>query len=196
MRTCADRAAAPRSASLAFQAGARMVLQMTDRYEFIRFFRDIGIDDVGLVGGKNAALGEMYRELSAKGVKVPNGFAITAQAYRSMLDAANAWEPLRAALGGLQPDDTEDLKRRGVRARAIIHDAPLPEPMQAEILRAYRELQAEYGDSLSVAVRSSATAEDLPTASFAGQQETYLNVRDAAALLEACKWCFASLFNG
>lgn len=182
-------------ASFTSRADVQLVLYMADSYQFIRFFRDIGIDDVGLVGGKNAALGEMYRELSAKGVKVPNGFAITAQAYRSMLDAANAWEPLRAALGGLQPDDTEDLKRRGVRARAIIHDAPLPEPMQAEILRAYRELQAEYGDSLSVAVRSSATAEDLPTASFAGQQETYLNVRDAAALLEACKWCFASLFT-
>ena len=114
---------------------------MTDRYQFIRFFRDIGIEDVGLVGGKNAALGEMYRELTGKGVRVPNGFAITAQAYRCMLDAANAWEPLRAALDGLKPDDTEDLRRRGARARAIIHDAPLPPAMQAEILRAYRELQ-------------------------------------------------------
>ncbi|MFI4868139.1 MAG: phosphoenolpyruvate synthase [Steroidobacterales bacterium] len=164
-------------------------------YQFIRFFRDIGIDDVGLVGGKNAALGEMYRELTGKGVKVPNGFAITAQAYRSMLDAANAWEPLRAALDGLKPDDTEDLRRRGARARAIIHDAPLPAAMQAEILQAYRQLQAEYGFAVGVAVRSSATAEDLPTASFAGQQETYLNVRDEAALLEACKCCFASLFT-
>ena len=168
---------------------------MTDQYQFIRFFRDIGIDDVGLVGGKNAALGEMYRELTGKGVKVPNGFAITAQAYRSMLDAAHAWEALRAALDGLQPDDTADLRRRGALARAIIHEAPLPGAMQAEIVRAYRDLQAEYGFATGVAVRSSATAEDLPTASFAGQQETYLNVRDEAALLEACKCCFASLFT-
>ena len=93
-------------ASFTSRADVQVLLYMADSYQFIRFFRDIGIDDVGLVGGKNAALGEMYRELSAKGVKVPNGFAITAQAYRSMLDAANAWEPLRAALGGLQPDDT------------------------------------------------------------------------------------------
>jgi pyruvate,water dikinase len=123
---------------------------MTDNYRFIRFFRDIGIEDVGLVGGKNAALGEMYRQLSAKGVKVPNGFAITAEAYRSLLDGANAWEPLRAALEGLQPDDAEDLRRRGARARAIIHDAPMREALETEILRAYRELCAEYGDSLSV----------------------------------------------
>ncbi len=168
---------------------------MAEALKYIRFFREIGIDDVGLVGGKNAALGEMYRALTPHGVKVPNGFAITADAYRSLLDASNAWEALHAALDGLAPNDMADLQRRGAQARAIIHDAPLPGVLQREILSAYRQLQGEYGETLSVAVRSSATAEDLPTASFAGQQETYLNVRDDAALLEACKSCFASLFT-
>ncbi len=168
---------------------------MAEALKYIRFFREIGIDDVGVVGGKNAALGEMYRALTPHGVKVPNGFAITADAYRSLLDASNAWEALHAALDGLAPNDMADLQRRGAQARAIIHDAPLPGVLQREILSAYRQLQGEYGETLSVAVRSSATAEDLPTASFAGQQETYLNVRDDAALLEACKSCFASLFT-
>ncbi len=166
---------------------------MSGRY--IRFFKDIRIEDVPLVGGKNASLGEMYRELSPQGVKVPNGFAITGEAYRYLLDQADAWPALHAALDGLDPTNVTDLAERGARAREIIYSAPLPADLQTEILTAYAELRTEYGEALSVAVRSSATAEDLPTASFAGQQDTYLNISGEAALLDACRRCFASLFT-
>jgi pyruvate,water dikinase len=166
---------------------------MSGRY--IRFFKDIRIEDVPLVGGKNASLGEMYRELSPQGVKVPNGFAITGEAYRYLLDQADAWPALHAALDGLDPTNVTDLAKRGARAREIIYSAPLPADLQTEILTAYAELRTEYGEALSVAVRSSATAEDLPTASFAGQQDTYLNISGEATLLDACRRCFASLFT-
>ena len=162
---------------------------------YVRFFDEIGIDDVPLVGGKNASLGEMFRKLAEKGVRVPNGFAITAEAYVHMLDAAKAWEPLHAELDDLDPDDVTALARRGKRAREIVYGAGLPDDLAREIVDAYSRLQDEYGEDVSLAVRSSATAEDLPTASFAGQQDTYLNVRGAESLLEACRRCFASLFT-
>ena len=161
----------------------------------IRFFQEISADEVARVGGKTASLGEMYRRLAPQGVKVPNGFAITAEAYRYVLEQAGAWQPLREALAGLRADDMEDLARRGRRAREIIYGARLPENLRSEILEAYRALCAEYGADVSVAVRSSATAEDLPTASFAGQQETFLNVRGEERLLDAVRRCFASLFT-
>ncbi len=164
-------------------------------YRYLRFFRDITLDDVPLVGGKNASLGEAYRELTPQGVQVPNGFAVTAEAYRYVLDRAGAWDGLHAALDGVDPADVEDLARRGRRAREIVYGAGLPEDLAAEIRAAYGELLAEYGEDLSVAVRSSATAEDLPTASFAGQQDTYLNVHGEENLLDACRRCFASLFT-
>ncbi len=163
--------------------------------QFIRFFDQISIGDVPLVGGKNASLGEMVRKLSAQGVRVPNGFAITADAYRYMLDTAGAWGKLHEALDGLNPDDMQDLARRGQRAREIIYGAGLPKDLAAEIIAAYRKLQAQYGEDVSLAVRSSATAEDLPTASFAGQQDTYLNIRGDENLLDACRRDFASLFT-
>jgi pyruvate,water dikinase len=163
--------------------------------KYIRFFNEIHIEDVSLVGGKNASLGEMFQELTAQGVRVPNGFAVTAEAYRTMLDKAGAWEHLHEALDGLNPNDVQDLARRGAAAREIIYSAPLPSDLQEEILSAYTQLKREYGPTLTVAVRSSATAEDLPTASFAGQQDTYLNISGDAALLDACKRCFASLFT-
>ena len=163
--------------------------------KFIRFFDQLGIQDVPLVGGKNASLGEMFRELSAQGVRVPNGFAITAEAYRYMLDAAGAWDALHEALDGLDPDDMQDLARRGKRAREIVYGAGLPKDLAAEIIGAYRKLQAQYGEEVSLAVRSSATAEDLPNASFAGQQDTYLNIRGDESLLDACRRDFASLFT-
>jgi pyruvate,water dikinase len=160
----------------------------------IRFFEEIGNDDVPLVGGKNASLGEMYNKLSSEGVRVPNGFAVTAEAYRHMLDAADAWGPLHEALDTLDISDVSDLARRGKRAREIVYGAGIPEDVSQEILSSYRTLQEQYNEDVSLAVRSSGTAEDLPTASFAGQNETYLNVRGDNSLLEACRRCFASLF--
>ena len=162
---------------------------------YIRWFEDLGIGDVALVGGKNASLGEMYRELTPQGIRVPNGFAITAEAYRHVLDEADAWPGLHAALDGLDVDDVDDLARRAQRAREIIHAAPLPDDLVAEILAAHARLRDEYGEALTVAVRSSATAEDLPTASFAGQHESFLNVGGDAKLLDAVRLCFASLFK-
>ena len=161
---------------------------------YVRWFADLDIGDVALVGGKNASLGEMYRELVPKGVKVPNGFAVTADAYRYVLDRANAWPDLHEALDGLKADDVSDLARRAHLAREIVYGAPLPEDLTAQIIEAYANLKREYGDRLTVAVRSSATAEDLPTASFAGQHETFLNVSGETRLLDAVKRCFASLF--
>ncbi|HZW13391.1 MAG TPA: phosphoenolpyruvate synthase [Noviherbaspirillum sp.] len=162
---------------------------------YVRWFSELGIADVPLVGGKNASLGEMYRELTPKGVKVPNGFAVTAEAYRYVLDKAGAWGKLREALEGLDIDNVDDLARRAQRAREIIYAAPLPDDLVSQILDAYAALRQEYGPELTVAVRSSATAEDLPTASFAGQHETFLNVSGEARLLDSVKHCFASLFK-
>ncbi len=164
-------------------------------FRYVRGFDEIGIEDVKLVGGKTASLGEMYRTLGPEGVRVPNGFAVTAEAFRAVLDAANAHAALRAALDGLDPGDVEDLARRGRRARAIVYEAGLPAALQAEILAAHARLVDEYGPDVTVAVRSSATAEDLPTASFAGQHDTFLNVGGGPALLDACRRCFASLFT-
>ena len=164
-------------------------------FKYIRWFSELGSDDVPLVGGKNASLGEMYRELSTHGVRVPNGFAITAAAYRYMLDSAAAWPSLRETLAGLDPADVADLARRAKRAREIIHATPLPPDLVAEISRAYALLEADYGVGASFAVRSSATAEDLPAASFAGQHETFLNVSGEARILETVRRCFASLFK-
>ncbi len=165
------------------------------RFTYIRFFEEFGIDDVPLVGGKNASLGEMFQKLSEQGVRVPHGFATTAAAYRYMLDRAGAWDPLHAELDDLDPDDVTALARKGKRAREIVYGAGLPDDLAAEIVDAYRMLQNEYGEEVSLAVRSSATAEDLPTASFAGQQDTYLNIKGPESLLDACRRCFASLFT-
>jgi len=165
------------------------------KYRYIRFFNEIGIDDVPSVGGKNASLGEMYRELTPQGVRVPNGFAITAQSYWYVLEKAGIAQRLRDALEGLRPDDVEDLARRGKQARDLVYGAPLPEDLLREILQGYRTLQEEYGPQLSVAVRSSATAEDLPDVSFAGAHETFLNIQGEQPLLDACRRCFASLFT-
>jgi len=162
---------------------------------YIRFFEEVGIDDVPLVGGKNASLGEMFQKLSDRGVRVPNGFATTASAYRYMLDNAGAWDALHRELDDIDPDDVTALARKGKRAREIVYGAGLPEDLATQIIDAYRKLQEEYGEDVSLAVRSSATAEDLPTASFAGQQDTYLNIRGDESLLDTCQRCFASLFT-
>jgi pyruvate, water dikinase len=168
---------------------------VSSNYRYIRFFRDIRIEDVPAVGGKNASLGEMYRDLTAQGVRVPNGFAVKAQAYWYVLEQAGILDALKSALEGLRPEDVEDLAKRGRRARELVYSAPLPADLQKEILDAYRVLQQEYGPTLTLAVRSSATAEDLPDVSFAGAHETYLNVEGDEHLLDACRRCLASLFT-
>ena len=168
---------------------------MSTSHSHIRWFNELTINDIPLVGGKNASLGEMYRELAGQGVIVPNGFAITAEAYRYILDQAGAWPRLHELLDHVDPDDVADLARRAQQARDLVYAAPLPDDLQQQILAAFAQLQQEYGEELTVAVRSSATAEDLPTASFAGQQDTYLNIRGGQSLLDACKRCFASLFT-
>jgi pyruvate,water dikinase len=163
--------------------------------KYIRWFSELGAGDVALVGGKNASLGEMYCELAAQGVRVPNGFAITAAAYRHVLDQADAWSALHKALAGLDTRDVDDLARRARIAREIVYGAALPADLVAEIGSAHAQLRAEYGEQATYAVRSSATAEDLPTASFAGQHETFLNIAGEAKLLDSVRRCFASLFK-
>jgi pyruvate,water dikinase len=162
---------------------------------FVRRFEEIGLQDVALVGGKNASLGELYRELAPKGVRVPDGFAVTADAYRYFLRSAGLAPVIERTLADLDTRDVDELRRRGRDVRHAILAASLPPDLARAITDAYDRLGAGSGESLDVAVRSSATAEDLPEASFAGQQETYLNVHGHAALLESCKRCFASLFT-
>ncbi len=163
--------------------------------EYVRWFDDIRLGDVALVGGKNASLGELYSVLSAQGVRVPNGFAITAQAYRDALTAADAWTRLHDLLDGIDKSDVGLLKARATKARSIVYEATARDNLRAAISEAYRRLADLYGGEIAVAVRSSATAEDLPNASFAGQHESFLNVRGAEALFEACRRCFASIFT-
>lgn len=168
---------------------------MTVNNKYIRWFEEITIDDVPSVGGKNASLGEMYRELTDKEIQIPNGFAITADAYWHVLKSAGVLEELKATLEGLDTNDITDLSLRGKKARNIVLDAGIPDDLWEEIKEAYDKLCEQYGEDTDVAVRSSATAEDLPTASFAGQQETYLNVHGYHPLKDACNRCFASLFT-
>ena len=162
---------------------------------FIKWFADTGIVDVPLVGGKNASLGEMVRELTAKGVKVPNGFSMTADAYRYFLRATGVDRQIDEILTGLDTRDLENLRSRALRVRQVILGAPLPQDLETAIIAAYEQLRGSDAHPPDVAVRSSATAEDLPDASFAGQQETYLNVQGSRALLDTVRRCCASLFT-
>jgi pyruvate,water dikinase len=161
----------------------------------ILWFEEIGIEDVPMVGGKNASLGEMYQHLTSKGVAVPHGFAITAYAYQHLLKDAGIEDAIKETLADLDTHDLRNLQERGEKVRDIIRTAEFPEDLREAIIESYKKMEAEYGDGAAVAVRSSATAEDLPDASFAGQQDTYLNIRGYDALIDACKRCFASLFT-
>ena len=160
----------------------------------LRWFDTIALSDVPSVGGKNASLGELYRALAPRGVLVPNGFALTAWAYNAALRDADALQPLHALLDGLDITDIKLLASRAAEAQAIVYAATGTDELRTEIAAAYQKLEAEYGANVAVAVRSSATAEDLPTASFAGQHESFLNIQGADDLFEACRRCFASLF--
>ena len=168
---------------------------MEKQKAFVLWFDELGIEDVPLVGGKNASLGEMYRNLVPKGVPIPNGFAVTAHGYRHLLKASGAMDKIKAMMEGLDTHDMDNLMERGSRIRALIRNLEIPADLQSAIISAYHKLEQAYGPNVDVAVRSSATAEDLPDASFAGQQETYLNIRGAEDLLDACQRCFASLFT-
>ena len=163
--------------------------------DYIKWFRELGINDVDLVGGKNASLGEMYQNLTQEGIRIPNGFAITADAYRHILDKNNAWEKLHGQLDDFDPDDVTELQERGEVCREIIHNCTLPDDLRSQVKSAYEALKVEYGDDITLAVRSSATAEDSPEASFAGQNDSYLNIDGLDALLDAYKRCLASNFT-
>ncbi len=201
------------------------MVQLTQRVETLQspkeealvlWFEDVGIADIPLVGGKNASLGEMIRQLTPKGVNVPTGFATTAYAYRYFIEQAGLEKTLRQLFSDLDVENVKNLRMRGRQARALILNTPFPEELEEAITQAYLKLCDRYGTTaefceklppeeqeeckryssdVDVAVRSSATAEDLPDASFAGQQETYLNVYGVDAVLEACHKCFASIFT-
>ncbi len=153
------------------------------------------LSDLPEVGGKNASLGEMIGHLAEAGVTVPGGFATTASAFREFIAESGAGAGIAARLAGLDVDDVVTLARVGAEIRALVVEAPLPAALEADIRAAYRRLEAANGGRISVAVRSSATAEDLPDASFAGQQETFLNVEGEDAVVHRIKEVFASLYN-
>jgi pyruvate, water dikinase len=156
----------------------------------------VGIDDIALVGGKCASLGEMLQNLAGTGVRIPGGFVVTTAAYRQFLEQSQLETFIRSELDRIDFDNVESLRRAGSRIRQSISNARFPQELSHQIIAAYETLSQSYGQSATdVAVRSSATAEDLPDASFAGQQETYLNVRGPAALIDAVRNCFASLFT-
>lgn len=164
--------------------------------KYIRWFKNISINDIGLVGGKNASLGEMVSNLLSVGVKVPNGFAITSQAYWYYLCENKLEDPLRQIIEKITDyHNVEQVQQAGFQARLLFNDGVIPDDLAAEIQECYQQLVQEYNGRTDVAVRSSATAEDLPTASFAGQQETFLNINSPESLLDAYKRCLASLFT-
>jgi pyruvate,water dikinase len=158
-------------------------------------FEEVGIKDVPLVGGKNASLGEMIRTLKSKGVPVPSGFVVTATAYFHFLKKTGLDKFIKETLKGLKTKNLKELHERGSAIRYAIMHRKFPKDLALEIVRGYRELEKRYGRNADVAVRSSATAEDLPGASFAGEQESYLGIRGAEEVLDAVRATMASLFT-
>jgi pyruvate,water dikinase len=163
--------------------------------KLVLWFKELGIKDVPLVGGKNASLGEMFQKLTPRGVRIPNGYAVTAHAYHHFLSEAGIKEEIRSILKDLNAHNIQNLQIRGHKVRSLILRSEFPEDLNKAILDSYHQMEKMYGKNCDVAVRSSATAEDLPDASFAGQQETFLNIRGGTALLDASKRCIASLFT-
>lgn len=164
--------------------------------KYIKFFKELNNKDVPLVGGKNASIGEMFQELVPVGIKVPNGFAITSEAYWYLLDSGGIRQKIQDLLEGVDVTEIDVLKTRSKKIRELIFGTPFPEDLRNEIFQAYKILSEEYGmKEADVAVRSSATAEDLPDASFAGQQDTYLSVKGQTELIHYIKSCLASLFT-
>lgn len=167
----------------------------THNFSYIRWFDEITADALPLVGGKNASLGEMYKELSDKGIKIPYGFAVTASGYWKFIEGQGLKGQIAEKLARLSKDSIYDLQEIGLDIRTLIENTEIPHDLRSEICEAYRELCRNYKDEMHVAVRSSATAEDLPGASFAGQQESFLNIVGEVELLDACRRSFASLFT-
>lgn len=195
-------------------AATEKLTPLNKKESFVLWFEEVGIEDVPLVGGKNASLGEMIQQLTSKGVNVPTGFATTAYAYRYFVEKAGLQEKLQTIFHDLDVEDLANLQLRGKQARALILNTSFPPELDSAISQAYFKLCERYGENpylcdrmtdpqqcrelsydTDVAVRSSATAEDLPDASFAGQQETYLNVHGVNNVLESCHKCFASIFT-
>ncbi|MBN3894110.1 MAG: phosphoenolpyruvate synthase [Nostoc sp. NOS(2021)] len=169
--------------------------QFSKERSLILWFDEVGIADIPVVGGKNASLGEMIQQLTPKGINVPGGFATTAYAYRYFIQSAGLEAKLRQLFADLDVEDVKNLRERGKKARSLLIHTPFSVELREAIATAYHSLCERYNAETDVAVRSSATAEDLPDASFAGQQETYLNVVGAEGVLAACHKCFASLFT-
>ncbi len=164
--------------------------------KYIKFFKELNINDIETVGGKNASLGEMYQKLSKEWINIPNGFATTSDAYWLMLEKNNIKEKIKKILDLLDAEDTESLQQTGTAIRELILNSQIPKELESEILEAYKILSKSYNsESLDVAIRSSGTAEDLPDASFAGQQESFLNINTPQEVLLKVKACFASLFT-
>ncbi|MFA6198362.1 MAG: phosphoenolpyruvate synthase [Patescibacteria group bacterium] len=172
-----------------------MPLKSNKSRKLVLWFKELNRQDVKYVGGKNSSLGEMYRYLTPRGVLVPNGFAVTAAAYQHFLKDAGIKKAIATILKQTKISDITSLAKGGLAIRQTILKSEFPEDLKEEIIKSYRQLEKEFGPNCDVAVRSSATAEDLPDASFAGQQETFLNVRGTTELMLACRKCFASLFT-
>lgn len=183
--------------SIERKASSSPVVPSKDRKKtFVVWFDEITNKDVSIVGGKNASLGEMYQKLVPKGVNIPNGFALTSYAFRSFLEINGLDEKIRKVLEGLDTHDVANLSRKGSEIRQAILESPFPVELETAIREAYKQLSKEYKmRNVDVAVRSSATSEDLPSASFAGQQESYLNIQGEYTLIETCRKCMASLFT-
>ncbi len=163
--------------------------------KYIKWYEEITMEDLPLVGGKNASLGEMFQELMPMGISIPDGFAITVDAYWDVVEHNNLREQIQSVLGKLDTHDIESISATGKKIRDLIYHSQFPDQLTREITECYEKLCQQYGPDTDVAVRSSATAEDLPDASFAGQQDTYLNIRGEKVIIDACKKCFASLFT-
>src|SRR3989338_5906672 len=168
---------------------------MATNEKYIVWMRDIGMDDVAQVGGKNASLGEMIRSVAPQGVRVPEGFCVTAAAYYYLLKQTGLDIFIAKTLDGLDTKKLSELSRCGKLVRDAICATPLPSDLEKSIIQAYAQMEKQYGKNTDVAVRSSATAEDLPGASFAGEQETYLNIRGEKDVIRATIWTMASLFT-
>lgn len=163
--------------------------------KYIKMFDEISLEDIANVGGKNASLGEMYQNLSSIGVNIPNGYAVNVEAYKEILDFNNVWNELHSLLDNLNPKDVTKLQKVGRNCREIVLNCEIPHAIKVEVLEGFHALKKEYGENISLAVRSSATAEDSPNASFAGQNETYLNISTDNELLDGYKRCLASNFT-